>query len=94
MNVIRVTRTFLKYLNLIRERAGVPQYGTGIDSNGFNKIPLNGQEEVRQAIYHERRVELCCENGIRYFDLRRWKKSGRSLGPANVWHEFQRNRIV
>ena len=65
----------LKYLNLIRERAGVPQYGTGIDSNGFNKIPLNGQEEVRQAIYHERRVELCCENGIRYFDLRRWKKA-------------------
>ena len=65
----------LKYLNLIRERAGVPQYGTGIDSNGFEKIPLNGQDEVREAIYHERRVELCCEDGIRYLDLRRWKKA-------------------
>lgn len=65
----------LKYLNLIRERAGVPQYGTGTDSNGFQMIPLNGQDEVRQAIYRERRVELCCEDGIRYFDLRRWKKA-------------------
>lgn len=65
----------LKYLNLIRERAGVPQYGTGTDSNGFKMITLNGQEEVRQAIYRERRVELCCEDGIRYFDLRRWKKA-------------------
>lgn len=65
----------LKYLNLIRERAGVPQYGTGTDSNGFKMITLNGQDEVRQAIYRERRVELCCEDGIRYFDLRRWKKA-------------------
>ncbi len=65
----------LKYLNLIRERAGVPQYGTGTDSNGFKKIPVNGQDEVRQVIYRERRVELCCEDGIRYFDLRRWKKA-------------------
>lgn len=65
----------LKYLNLIRERAGVPQYGTGTDSNGFQMIPLNGQDEVRDAIHHERRVELCCESGIRYFDLRRWKEA-------------------
>ena len=65
----------LKYLNLIRERAGVPQYGTGTDSNGFQMIPQNGQDEVRDAIHHERRVELCCESGIRYFDLRRWKEA-------------------
>lgn len=65
----------LKYLNLIRERAGVPQYGQGTDSNGFKMTALNGQDEVRQAIWRERRVELCCEDGIRYFDLRRWKKA-------------------
>ena len=23
----------------------------------------------------KRRVELCCESGIRYFDLRRWKEA-------------------
>lgn len=63
----------LKYLNLIRERAGVPQYGEGTDSNGFKKMSLGDQNEVRAAIRRERRVELCCEDGIRYFDLRRWK---------------------
>ncbi|WP_106831931.1 RagB/SusD family nutrient uptake outer membrane protein [Parabacteroides pacaensis] len=59
----------LKYLNLIRERAGVPQYG-----NGANMIPVPGsQEEMRDLIRRERRVELCCESGIRWLDIRRWK---------------------
>jgi hypothetical protein len=78
----------LKYLNLIRERAGMPQYGTGKDSNGFDKIPLNGQDEVREAIYHERRVELCCENGLRYLDLRRWKKAEEVLNQPMYGMNF------
>ncbi len=58
----------LKYVNLIRERAGIPQYG-----NGKDMIPVSGsQNEVRELIRKERRVELCCE-GIRFHDLRRWK---------------------
>ncbi|WP_316838686.1 RagB/SusD family nutrient uptake outer membrane protein [Pedobacter gandavensis] len=56
----------LKYLNLIRERAGIPQYGTG--SLDFPA----GQAEMREAIRKERRVELAFEN-VRYFDTRRWK---------------------
>lgn len=57
----------LKYLNLIRERAGIPQYGTGSD-----KIAIgNDQATVRQAIRNERRVELAFESN-RYFDVRRW----------------------
>lgn len=64
----------LKYLNLIRERAGIPQYGSGKDSNGFDKIQAPAsQEETRDLIRRERRVELCCESGIRYMDIRRWK---------------------
>jgi len=54
----------LKYLNLIRERAGIPQYGSGA---GYLPVP----SDIRQAIRDERRVELsfeCC----RYFDIRRW----------------------
>lgn len=78
----------LKYLNLIRERAGVPQYGTGTDSNGWAKISLNGQEEVREAIRRERRVELCCEAGIRYFDLRRWKKAEEVLNQPMYGMNF------
>ena len=50
----------LKYLNLIRERAGIPQY-TGSYS----------QSEMRELIRKERRIELCDE-GKRYTDLRRW----------------------
>jgi hypothetical protein len=56
----------LKYLNLIRERAGIPQYGTA-----DLQAPLN-QDAMREAIRKERRVELCFEN-VRYFDTRRWK---------------------
>ena len=58
----------LKYLNLIRERAGIPQY-TGSYS----------QNEMREMIRNERRVELADE-GKRYHDLRRWKMSASVLG--------------
>ncbi|MBK5722798.1 RagB/SusD family nutrient uptake outer membrane protein [Dysgonomonas sp. Marseille-P4677] len=57
----------LKYVNLIRERAGIPQYGSGA-----GKIVIsNDQATVRQAIRNERRVELAFES-CRYFDVRRW----------------------
>jgi hypothetical protein len=56
----------LKYLNLIRERAGVPLYGsTDIDAPA-------SQAEMRTALRKERRVELAFENN-RFFDVRRWK---------------------
>ena len=57
----------IKYINLIRERAGIPQYGTSTDL----PIPVS-QEAMRQAIRMERRVELAFEC-VRYFDTRRWK---------------------
>ena len=52
----------LKYVNRIRERAGIPNLQGGMS-----------QEEMREAIRRERRVELNCEMGIRYHDIRRWK---------------------
>ena len=55
----------LKYVNLIRERAGIPQYGTTIP------VPAS-QDAMRAAIRAERRVELAFES-VRYFDTRRWK---------------------
>lgn len=54
----------LKYLNFIRERAGIPQYGSGA---GKLSVPA----DMRQAIRDERRVELAFETN-RYFDVRRW----------------------
>lgn len=59
----------LKYLNLIRERAGIPQYGSG---EGMIPAPTT-QDGMREIIRKERRVELCCEGtGTRYNDIRRW----------------------
>jgi len=66
----------LKYLNLIRERAGVPQYGS------VDLAAPASQDEMRAAIQHERQVELCFEN-VRYFDTRRWKIAPQTdNGPA------------
>jgi len=54
------------YVNLIRERAGIPLYG----SSDLPK-PV-GQQSVREAIRAERRVELAFED-LRIWDTRRWK---------------------
>ena len=59
----------VKYINRIRERAGIPQYG----ASGL-EIPTD-PEEMRKLIRRERRVELNCEGGLRWFDLRRWKEA-------------------
>ena len=48
------------YLNQVRERAGLPGVASGLSQN-----------QMRQAIRHERRVELCGEH-LRYYDTRRW----------------------
>lgn len=56
----------LTYLNKIRARAGIPQYGTGDLA-----APKSG-DELRELIRKERRVELAFENS-RFFDVRRWK---------------------
>ncbi|WP_184550859.1 RagB/SusD family nutrient uptake outer membrane protein [Mucilaginibacter sp. FT3.2] len=56
----------LKYLNLIRNRAGVPEYGS------TDLAAPVGQDAMRTAIRKERRVELAFEN-VRFFDVRRWK---------------------
>ncbi|MCG8311181.1 MAG: RagB/SusD family nutrient uptake outer membrane protein [Cytophagales bacterium] len=61
----------LNYLNLIRERAGLPGLAAGLS-----------QDDLREAIRRERRVELNCE-GIRYGDIRRWK-----IGEETLNREF------
>ncbi len=65
----------LKYLNLIRQRAGVPTYGS------VNLPAPTGQSAMRDAIRKERRVELAFEN-VRFFDTRRWKIAETTDGGA------------
>ena len=55
----------LKYLNLVRERAGLPDIET------LNPAIRGNQELQRAAIQRERQIELATE-GQRYFDVRRW----------------------
>ena len=52
----------MRYLNMIRERAGVAAY-TSAD--------LSSKYQFREAVRNERRLELACENQ-RWFDLMRW----------------------
>ncbi len=55
-------------LNRVRTRVFMPAIPTGLT-----------QAEMRERIKHERRIELCFENGHRFYDLRRWKQ-GEVLG--------------
>lgn len=62
----------LTYVNLVRERAGIPDLPAGMT-----------QSEMREAIKHERRIEFNCE-GIRFNDVRRWKDGEKYLG-GDLW---------
>ncbi|CAL1518003.1 RagB/SusD family nutrient uptake outer membrane protein [Chitinophaga sp. MM2321] len=62
-----------KAINDVRQRADVnmPQLATDL-----------GQNELRQAVRHERMVELALE-GLRLFDIRRWKTAATLMtGPV------------
>ena len=58
----------LKYVNMIRQRAGMP------DVTGAGSV-------LRDKIRQERRIELAFE-GQRYYDLRRWKILEQGMGNA------------
>lgn len=71
-----------EYLDLVRERAGIPGYQK-LQEEGKKIGIIGNQEAMRQAIRDERQVELFAE-GYRYFDVRRWmiadKNEGRQGG--------------
>jgi hypothetical protein len=68
----------LSYLNLIRERAGIPQYG-----RGANPLPVPPSlSDMRTRIWQERRVELAFESN-RWFDIRRWKIAASVMGDMH-----------
>lgn len=58
----------LEYVNKVRRRAGIAEYGDGA---GQISCPKN-RTEVDNRIRRERMVELCFESA-RFFDVRRWK---------------------
>lgn len=87
----------LKYLNLVRQRAGIPAIET------LNPAITGSKDHQREAIQRESRIELSTE-GQRYFDVRRWmiadKPSGRQGGDfhgmnmdGNATTFFQRTKF-
>lgn len=80
----------IKYVNLIRNRAGIAEYGTGKDSNGFTRIPyIANQTDVDNRIRRERIIELAFEWN-HYFDVRRWMVAGMEEGDGWIypsWHK-------
>jgi len=60
-------------INQVRSRVGMPELPT-------EEFPVSNQQEIFEAIVHERRVELA-EEYQRYHDLRRWQLAEQELGP-------------
>ena len=66
----------IDFLNQIRDRVGMPRYGTAtMDARGF---PVNTSDQIFDAIVHERFVELCGEQ-VRFDDLVRWNLDDQEL---------------
>jgi hypothetical protein len=72
----------LKYLNLVRARAGL---STKIEI--LNPSIVGNQDKLRDAIRHERRIELATE-GQRYFDVRRWMIAEKAPGEGGQGGDF------
>ncbi|NDV58038.1 RagB/SusD family nutrient uptake outer membrane protein [Bacteroides sp. 519] len=80
----------MKYINMIRNRAGIAEYGTGTDENGYTRIPYPAtREEVDKRIRRERIIELAFEWN-HYFDVRRWCVADMQNGDGWIypsWHK-------
>lgn len=65
----------IKYIDLIRKRAGIPGYKE-LKEKGIKNI-IGNQDKQRDAIHRERIIEMLGE-GNYYFDVHRWMISGYS----------------
>lgn len=65
----------LTYLNQVRARARNSASDTTTTTNLLPDVTTTDQTALRNAIYHERRVELACE-GQRFWDINRQGRAG------------------
>lgn len=74
-----------KYVNLVRERAGLPTVESAWTNYSRNPAKFSNKEGMRDIIHQERLIELAFE-GQRYWDLRRWKKAVDEMNkPITGW---------
>lgn len=88
--------TAIHYVNLIRSRAGIPEYKglnaedmTALDARGATRITLSSYDKdfVRKVIYRERLIELSYECK-HYFDVRRWGVADMAKGDGWVYPSY------
>lgn len=74
-----------KYLNMVRQRAGIPTVQESWTNFAKSPSKFQDQDGLREVIHQERGVELAFE-GHRFWDLRRWKKAAEELNkPIYGW---------
>ena len=81
----------IKYLDMVRKRAGIPGYQELRDTGVKNII--GNQEEQREAIYRERTIEMMGE-GNYYFDMRRWMRAGWSKDESGKWIKDNEDKVL
>lgn len=75
----------LNYINKVRERAGLETVETSWSNYSTNPGKYGNKDGLREIIQQERLIELALE-GKRFWDLKRWKKSGTILNaPIYGW---------
>ncbi|MFN8257081.1 MAG: RagB/SusD family nutrient uptake outer membrane protein [Bacteroidales bacterium] len=76
----------INYLNRVRDRVLMPDYNT---PEMDTKYPVTNMDEIRIAIEHERKVELCGEQ-VRFDDLVRWRRLEQFITgvPKLPWIEY------
>ncbi|WP_200976400.1 RagB/SusD family nutrient uptake outer membrane protein [Echinicola sp. 20G] len=87
------TEEVYHYVNLVRERAGLPAVQDAWSS--FSKFPdkFTTKEGMRSIIHQERRIELCFEGQVGW-DLRRWKELQDVLSkPLRGWSIYDKDPV-
>ena len=80
----------MKNVNYVRSRAGIPEYGTGTDDNGLERIAYpSTRDDVDKRIRRERLIELAYEWN-RYFDVRRWKVADMAVGDDWIYPAYHK----
>lgn len=80
----------MEYVNKIRHRAGIPEYGMGVDENGLQRISYTAdRKEVDNRIRRERTIELMFEWN-HFFDVRRWKIADMENGDGWVYPSYHK----
>ncbi|MCY4562583.1 MAG: RagB/SusD family nutrient uptake outer membrane protein [Flavobacteriaceae bacterium] len=77
-----------KYIDLVRERAGLNGVIDSWSSFSSNPSKPTTKDGMREIIHQERMIELVFE-GSRFWDLRRWKKAIDLMSkPIRGWNVF------